>query len=286
MTIDPLDLPSYTCTVLRLCLTLAFVAIPLAQMLPAASIAHLVCSDGSCGSGVGPGLTQNPLSGANFSTTSEARSQDFGNIGVRAQVDGTNVNGDIETHANVTLNDQLTVSGLTVGTVQFIYSIDASTTFNLTSGFTQLYVREGAVSDVLAPIHLLQFQATPNLGFSGQIPTALSTLSITQSFNSSLTYTFTLTAIVNCYTPGANSQCNGSGEVDALSTMTLQQVVVRDSQGNVVTNPIISSQSGFDYTAVATSAVPEPATWSLIILGLSIVMFARRSKPTSAETTL
>lgn len=35
-------------------------------------------------------------------------------------------------------------------------------------------------------------------------------------------------------------------------------------------NPLITSQSGFDYSALAVEPVPEPPTWSLMALALVI----------------
>ena len=70
---------------------------------------------------------------------------------------------------------------------------------------------------------------------------------------------------------------SGAITTDFSHTASLQQVIVTDSLGNVITGPTLTSDSGFDYLSLGgSSSVPEPATWALIAIGLAGIAVRRQ----------
>jgi hypothetical protein len=76
--------------------------------------------------------------------------------------------------------------------------------------------------------------------------------------------------------------------VDFLDTATLAGVQVFDSQGNLVNDAIITSDSGFTYPSAPTSAVPEPIVMpvaGLFLIGI-VFLTRRRSTEVGSSSTL
>jgi hypothetical protein len=71
----------------------------------------------------------------------------------------------------------------------------------------------------------------------------------------------------------------GFAEADFFHTGTQLGAVLFDSFGNPISNPVVISDSGFDYVHPqgTSSAVPEPGGTLLFAVSLSIVVLASRS---------
>jgi hypothetical protein len=66
------------------------------------------------------------------------------------------------------------------------------------------------------------------------------------------------------------------GSLDFLHTGLVGAAVVLDSNGDVVPNATITSDSGFDYTQPLPNPAPEPATFGMIAAGLAVLAWRMR----------
>jgi hypothetical protein len=80
----------------------------------------------------------------------------------------------------------------------------------------------------------------------------------------------------------------GFAEGDFLHTGTLNGATVLDKNGNPITNPVVISDSGFDYVHPRVSTVPEPSSAVPLGAGLGGLILAlrfRKSRPSAAPAT-
>jgi hypothetical protein len=81
---------------------------------------------------------------------------------------------------------------------------------------------------------------------------------------------------------GVNSAASSA---DFSHTGVLTAVVVRDADGNVIPDPTIISESGFDYASVGStdpgSSISEPMSLSLLGFGFAGLAFMRRKRRTA-----
>ena len=61
-----------------------------------------------------------------------------------------------------------------------------------------------------------------------------------------------------------------------MNTTTLLGVSVKDADGNLFPDAVLTSASGFDYSSI--SNIPEPTAFALMGLGLAGIGFARMKK--------
>lgn len=83
------------------------------------------------------------------------------------------------------------------------------------------------------------------------------------------------TAILTAWISGTASggvAAVGHSTADFLHTATMQPSIVQDQSGHVLVDPVIISDTGFDYT---NPAAPEPGSALLVVGGLVTVLLAR-----------
>jgi hypothetical protein len=177
---------------------------------------------------------------------------------------GGAVNGIVVMSLSTT--DFITIGGMSHGTFQFSYLFDGSeacvgnlatcTTaggFNLNgNGLTIASVNsQGSGSPF--------FEATVDVPFS----------------SGGVGIGATLTEGATCYT-SYGGDCTAL--VNFSNTAMLGDAVVLDSNGNIVPDATITSQSGYDYTQSLVESTPEPGTLGMIVFGLTALAFGLRRR--------
>lgn len=254
-----------------LLLALGLSGLPLLQ---GASLTQQTCVVGSCLSTYTSGLLDFPKSSATYTADAQAWAQ-YDSLRAYATVTGINDPGADQVVATASAVDRLFLSGS--GTVQFLYDVSGSITFALDSGREEVYVDAGPNSNLLT--HYLLFrQSAGSVGGIFPYKPLQTQLTLTFDYDGFLDYTIGFTALAYCYTSEFQSHCNGSGTVDFLHTMQLAQISVFDANGSPVSSPVITSQSGFNYSQFLTdtSTTPEPSTWVLFLFAASSLALLRR----------
>jgi hypothetical protein len=191
-------------------------------------------------------VTATPNTSLSASATSQARS--YGELSMTGSISGTGVVGNghslfayIANRVDASDTLHLNVSS---GTLRFIWNLSGSAVYNENRIGGHPFLVEFFGVGPLAPIVV-------------DVPFT----------NGSLSTLFTLEAYVACSTDGYT--CLGNANYDLGHTATLTQVQVFDSLGTLVSNPVITADSGFGYSAL-TSA-PEPAGFPILALSLAAI---------------
>ena len=247
----------------------ASVVIPF-QAQPA-HLEMLTCRDGSCGSQLGPGLLSYPGSGVSYTTIAEARATDYATLGARAQVSGTKLTGGIEVLGVASAVDRIFIAGTPSGTIDFFFSVDGSTSVALDAGYADLVFSSGpvAITNPYDPSHDVRLLWREHA--DGTVIPLISNFTVSIGFAGFFDTRFYLASRVVCEASVHSPTCIGSADVNFLNTLHLNQIIVRDGSGNVVDNPILTSQSGFDYSRLLAepgAEVPEPSTFALLSAGI------------------
>jgi hypothetical protein len=245
--------------------------------MSAASLSEQVCAGGQCQSAVyslGNGhpvsqLLQFGQSGAAFNLFGQAWAQDYATLKAYASSTATNDPKQDIVFGAANAVDRLFFPGLSSGSVDFVFGIEGQTSFALAAGRAELDFSYGPNTNIQTN-QILWRQATAGTGITN-VPLQTS-FTVTMTFGAFVDFNFTLTSLIQCSSGGFAPTCNGSATTDFLDTMALTQLIVRDSNGNVVTSPTITSESGFDYTHLPglTSTAPEPGT----AVTVTVVIFA------------
>lgn len=102
---------------------------------------------------------------------------------------------------------------------------------------------------------------------------------VTQTYtiapNSSFIWGIDLAAFVGVSSRGDRTYLAGVpyGYLDALNTLSLSSMQAFDTDGNQLSNSVLTSGSGFQYSA---TAAPEPATWIFSGSALTALLLLRR----------
>lgn len=108
------------------------------------------------------------------------------------------------------------------------------------------------------------------------------TIDFFNGFNTNLSYALSVSARAQ-----ADTESSGSGIESAASSNFGNSVLwggitgVFDTSGGAVANYVITAESTFDYTTsliTSPSAVPEPATWAMLVVGFGMAGFAIRRR--------
>lgn len=243
----------------------------------ASFLSESACAGGQCNN-VSSGLAS--ISTGDLNALGQAWAEDFGTLKAYAEIDGTDpVAGNyVSVFGTATAVDRLYFPGLTSGTADFTFDLSGTTSLALQDGRMEVYLDAG--NNPNSGTHYVLFRENAGEGACANCPDVpmQNQLTVSFDFGSFLDTDFAFSAFILCGGDPRHA-CNGSATADFLDTLKLTQIQVFDSNGNLVDNPVINSDSGFDYSALAgpqPSAVPEPALWIPMLLGCAAVCLFRR----------
>jgi hypothetical protein len=215
-----------------------------------------------------------PIEGAGTSTSSQgmvyvAGRADFGNMGlvVRAGAEpGGAVNGTVQAF----MQDVWTIGGGApgaVGSLDIEFTLHGSYEFNWSRNLS-FYI--GIDWPGGTPDHVVSLSCRIDRGCDGANPfTGTAVFHRDINFDNPFTVVFSMT--------GDTGALNGSQQsIDAWSSARITGFTVRDSEGRPMPEFTLTAESGHDYLASDVGAVPEPASWTLLVGAAALVLCRKR----------